>query len=102
VSEEKLSFLPVTTQLLGVGLLFGNHHYVFQGGKESMRITVPFSAPFADNSYTLVAMSDNPSCSCILGSKRANEVELIVFRTRLGPEPKGYIQWIAIGGKAKD
>jgi hypothetical protein len=69
---------------------------------ESIRLTIPFSSPFADESYILVAMSDHPSCACILGAKRAYEAELEVVRTRLGPEPQGSIQWIAIGTKSNE
>ncbi|QMV40815.1 WIAG-tail domain [Cohnella cholangitidis] len=101
VDEEKLSFQPVIAPLPGIGLLFGNQEFAFQGGIESMRIVVPFATSFADSSYTLIAMSDHASCNCVLGNKRPQEAELIVFRTRLGPEPRGTIQWIALGNKAK-
>jgi len=100
VSEEKLAFTPVAGPWPGVGVLFGNQSYAFQGGNETMKLIVSFPGAFADNSYTLVAMSDHPACNCILAEKRPHEAELIIYRTRLGPDPQGAIQWIALGSKA--
>ena len=95
VSGAKLAFLPVAAQLPGVTMAFGSERYVFQGAMESLRITVLLT-PYTDDSYVLVAMSDHPCCSCFLVRKQAHEAELEVVRTRLGPEPQGWIQWIAV------
>jgi hypothetical protein len=97
VTPAHLAFLPIAARLAGVSLAFGNLPYVFQGASESIELTVPFEIPFSDESYVLIAMSDHPSCSCFLQTKREHEAVLQVIRTRLGPEPQGRIQWVAIG-----
>ncbi|MBW7459637.1 WIAG-tail domain, partial [Paenibacillus sepulcri] len=78
---------------------FGLIPYNFAGQGEQLELTVTFDQPFASDVYVLVATADQLSCYATIKSKTADSAELTVVRTRISPEPVGFINWIAIGSK---
>ena len=97
VTGAHLGFAAIAAGVAGATMLFGSEAYSFGGAVESIEVIVVFAEPFKDNSYVLVAMTDHPSCTCYLKRKSPNEAVLEVLRTRLSPEPQGWLQWIAAG-----
>ncbi|WEK53354.1 MAG: WIAG-tail domain [Candidatus Cohnella colombiensis] len=79
----------------------GCQRFMFNNPAESIRLTIPFKVPFVNEDYAVVAMTDHPSCSCVLRSKQKHAAELEIIRTRWGASHlSGSIQWIAVGQKS--
>src|SRR5262249_24611847 len=100
VKKEHLAFIPLAAQLPGTSLAFGSQSYEFESGVKSLKIRINFAEPFVNLGYVLLSMSDHPSCYCYVSDKQNDYAELEIVRTKLTHDPRGYVQWIAVGAKA--
>ena len=98
INTDKLAFIPVTASGTKRAVLqqFGIAEFRFQG-QEHLQIMITFDTPFTDEQFSFVAMSNHPACYTVLHSKEPTGAIVSIIRTRIGPEPIGFINWIAIG-----
>ncbi|WP_053377300.1 WIAG-tail domain, partial [Paenibacillus sp. FJAT-27812] len=99
IELSALRFAPVITSP-GKGVVkqqFGLTPYSFAPQAEQVELIVPFDEPFADNRYVITVTTDNPACYAIVHSKATDKAAIIIIRTRISHEPRGNINWIAIG-----
>ncbi|WP_415839980.1 WIAG-tail domain, partial [Paenibacillus endophyticus] len=99
VELSALRFNPVITgSALGViKQQFGLAPYSFAVQAEQVELIIPFDEPFADNRYVLTVTTDNPVCYAVVHSKAVDKAAIVIIRTRISHEPRGSINWIAIG-----
>ncbi|WP_442952863.1 WIAG-tail domain [Paenibacillus sp. Soil522] len=99
IELSSLTFAPViSTARSGVTKQqFGLSPFSFTFQEEQFEVIIAFEEPFVDNRYVLTATIDHPACYAVIHSKTAEQAKITVIRTRISHDPKGEINWIAIG-----
>ncbi|MFF2483994.1 WIAG-tail domain [Paenibacillus sp. NPDC058071] len=99
VGLSALTFNPVIAPS-GRGVVkqqFGLCPYNFIEQKEMLSVFIEFDEPFESDDYVFTASSDHPSCYAVIQNKQPDSAVVSLIRTRIGQEPSGCINWIAIG-----
>ncbi|WP_244863792.1 WIAG-tail domain [Paenibacillus cisolokensis] len=98
VQFQHLAYQPVATASKEAALQqFGLCDYEFAGQSEQTDIPIKFEIPFLSEQYSIIATTDHPACYATIKEKRPDGAVLCIVRTRFGPEPKGTVNWVAIG-----
>jgi hypothetical protein len=99
IELSALSFTPVITCFTGgvVKQMYGLSSYSFSPQAEQIEVIISFEESFADDRYVMTVTTDNPACYAVIHSKAADKAAITIIRTRISHEPKGSINWIAIG-----
>ncbi|MFC5648070.1 WIAG-tail domain, partial [Paenibacillus solisilvae] len=98
ICAAKLDFTPIRSTAKQTAVQqFGLAAYNFAGQGELLDCTITFDEPFSNANYVFVATTDQTSCYAVIKAKTPEAVQVTIIRTRISPEPKGLINWIAIG-----
>lgn len=94
-----MGFVPVVTSYAGgvVKQQFGLAPYSFEVQAEQVELIISFDEFFENTQYVLTVTTDNPACYAVVHWKAIDKAAITVIRTRISQEPKGNINWIAIG-----
>jgi hypothetical protein len=79
---------------------FGMASFQFTALDEVVEVEVQLEQPYANDQYSVVAMSNHTACYTVLKEQTTQSATIQVVRTKFSPEPSGIVTWIAMGDKS--
>ncbi|SDF94477.1 hypothetical protein SAMN04488689_108106, partial [Paenibacillus sp. cl6col] len=99
ITPEHCTFSSIRTTSTRTSALqqFGMSSFAFRELDEKIELTIQFEESYPHENYVFVAMTNHPSCYAVLKSQFTDHVVIEIIRTRIGPQPEGFVSWIVIG-----